>query len=206
MMRTGLAVLIEPEPDLVVCGQADNATQALAAIAQLKPTLAMVDISLKGSDGLNLVKEIRQRHPGLKVLVLSMHDESLYAQRALRAGASGYITKQEATEQILTAIRRVLSGSIYVSQKLNDLLLQQLLEGDAPDTLPRLQRLSDRELQVLRLLGQGRSSRKLAAELFITMATVQSHRRHLLAKLKLRDSEELLQFATCWVNRGETPC
>ncbi len=204
MMRTGLALLIEQELDMVVCGHADNATQALVAIARLKPALAIVDISLKGSDGIELVKDIRQRHPGLKVLVLSMHDESLYAQRALRAGARGYVTKQEATEQILTAIRRVLSGSIYVSDQVNDLLLQQLQDGDTPDPLPRLQRLSDRELQVLRLLGQGRSSRIVAAELSLSMATIQSHRLHLLKKLKLQNATELLHFATQWVNRGES--
>ena len=204
MMRTGLALLIEQEPDLVVCGHADDATQALAAIARLKPTLAIVDVSLKGSDGIELVKDIRQRHPGLKVLVLSMHDESLYAQRALRAGARGYVMKQEATEQILTAIRRVLSGSIYVSDQFKDILLQQLHDGDPSDPLLRLNRLSDRELQVLRLLGQGRTSRKVALELSLSMSTIQSHRLHLLKKLKLRNATELLQFATKWVNRGES--
>lgn len=204
MMRTGLAMLIEQEPDLVVCGHADNAPQALVAIVRFKPALAIVDISLKGSDGIDLVKDIRLQHPDLKVLVLSMHDESLYAQRALRAGARGYVMKQEATEQILTALRRVLNGSVYVSERVNDILLQQLLNSHPSDPLPLLQRLSDRELQVLRLLGQGQSSRRVAEELSLAMQTVQSHRKHLLDKLELKNATELLQFATRWISKGES--
>src|SRR5947209_12726673 len=155
VVRQGLARLINDEPDLCVCGEADGATAALELIDRTQPDLALIDISMAGTDGIELIKDLKQTHPNLLTLVLSMHDESLYAERVLRAGAKGYVTKQEAPDKVMTAIRRVLAGEIYVSERMAAKLLKAMTGPRQAGSESPLDRLSDRELQVFRLIGSG---------------------------------------------------
>jgi len=199
IVRQGLALLINREPDLTVCGDAEEASSALRMIESLKPDLIIVDISLNGPDGLELLKNIRARDPNLPVLILSMLDESLYAERSLRAGASGYIMKQEATDRVLVAIRRILDGEIYVSDRMADRMLHRFV-GGAQQVEPRspISDLSDRELEVFRLIGDGRGTRQIAQELHISVKTVESYQAHIKDKLSLKNARELLQRAIQW--------
>jgi DNA-binding NarL/FixJ family response regulator len=199
IVRQGLALLINREPDLTVCGDAEEASSALRLIETLKPDLIIVDISLNGPDGLDLLKNIRARDPNLPVLILSMLDESLYAERSLRAGASGYIMKQEATDRVLVAIRRILDGEIYVSDRMADRMLHRFV-GGAQQVEPRspISDLSDRELEVFRLIGDGRGTRQIAQELHISVKTVESYQAHIKDKLSLKNARELLQRAIQW--------
>jgi DNA-binding NarL/FixJ family response regulator len=162
LLRQGLALLINQEPDLMVCGEAEDAQAAAKAIGVTRPDILIADISLKGPDGLDLLKNLRASYPELPVLILSMHDESIYAERALRARANGYIMKQEATEKVLVALRRILSGDIYLSEKMANKLLHQYISGASADLSSRLSALSDRELEVFRLIGEGRGTRQIA--------------------------------------------
>src|ERR1700730_13140635 len=155
IVRQGLALLIDREPDLSVCGEADGARSAFHAIATLLPDLVVLDISLSGPDGLDVLKEIRVKTSNLPVLILSMHDESIYAERAMRAGANGYIMKQEATEKVLVAIRRILQGEVYLSERLTSSMLRQYARGNTPTKSSPLVNLTDRELEVFRLIGEG---------------------------------------------------
>jgi DNA-binding NarL/FixJ family response regulator len=205
IVRQGLALLINREADLMVTGDADEADSALRLIEALKPQVAVVDISLPGPDGLDLLKNVRARFPELPVLILSMLDEALYAERSLRAGASGYIMKQEATEKVLVAIRRILDGQIYVSEKMaNKMLLR--LAGDAPpeDRSP-VAALTDRELEVFRLIGSGLSTRQIAEQLRISVKTVESYQAHIKEKLWLRNARELVQRAAQWTVSERLP-
>ena len=195
LLRQGLALLINQEPDLTVGGEAEDAMAALRAIAVTNPDILIVDISLKGPDGLDLLKNLRASHPDLPVLILSMHDESIYAERALRARANGYIMKQEATEKVLVAIRRILSGDIYLSDRMANKLLHQYISGVAADLNSRLSALSDRELEVFRLIGEGRSTRQIAESLHLSMKTVETYQAHIKEKLSLRSGRELVQHA-----------
>jgi len=195
ILREGLAQLIEQQKDLSVCGQFEEAGKAFEAIATLKPDLALVDISLKGSSGIELLKNIKVNYPKLLVLVLSMHDESLYAERVLRAGASGYIMKQEATDKVLEAIRKVLAGEIYLSEKMSTKLMHQLIGGRTPATGSLIERLSDRELEVFGLIGQGRGTRQIAEQLHLSVKTIESHRAHIKEKLNLKNATELVHRA-----------
>jgi DNA-binding NarL/FixJ family response regulator len=194
IVRQGLALFIDREPDLVVCGQADGAKSALQAIRESMPDFVVLDISLDGPDGLELLKTLRATYLNLPVLILSMHDESAYAERALRAGANGYIMKQEATEKVLTAIRQILRGEVYVSDRLTKRMLQQFVHGSG---LPRdpLAILSDRELEVYRLIGAGHGTRQIADELHVSAKTVESYQAHIKEKLSLRNARELVQHA-----------
>ena len=198
LLRQGLALLINREPDLKVCGEAEEAHAAMHAIATLHPDILIVDISLNGPDGLDLLKNIRTLHPSLPVLILSMHDESIYAERALRARANGYIMKQEATEKVLVAIRRILAGDIYLSDRMANKLLQQFIGGNAANLQSRLAALSDRELEVFRLIGEGRGTRQIAEELHLSIKTVESYQAHIKEKLALRSGRELVQHAIQW--------
>ena len=199
ILRKGLAELINQEPDLLVCGEAEEAPKAFEAVGVLNPDVAVVDISLKGGNGLELIKNIKIDNAELPILVLSMHDEGLYAERALRAGAKGYIMKQEATENMLLAIRRVLKGEIYVSEKMGAKMLHQLVAG-RPDTgSSPLDRLSDRELEVFQLIGQGLGTRQIAEELHLSVKTIESYREHIKDKMKLKNATELVQHAVQWV-------
>lgn len=202
IVRQGLTQMLTQEMDFTVCGEAENAPQALQGIAELQPDLVLVDLSLKGGNGLALIKALKARQSTIPVLVVSMHDESLYVERVLRAGARGYIMKQEATDTMVRAIRRVLRGEIYVS----DTMLTQLvgrLVLDAPDTSASgLERLSHRELEVFRLIGAGYNTRYIAGVLRVSMKTVESHRAHIKEKLQLHDTGELVRYAMQWVDHG----
>jgi DNA-binding NarL/FixJ family response regulator len=197
IVRQGLALLINREPDLAVCGDAEEAGSALTRIEELKPDLIVVDISLTGPDGLDLLKNIRARDVNLPVLILSMLDESLYAERALRAGANGYIMKQEATERVLVAIRRILGGEIYVSDRMADRMLHRFVGGQVRERSP-IADLTDRELEVFRLIGEGHSTRQIAEELHISIKTVESYQAHIKEKLALKNARELVQRAIQW--------
>ena len=198
IVRQGLALLINREPDLTVCGDAEEAGAALRLIEELKPDLVMVDISLNGPDGLDLLKTIRTRDPNLPVLILSMMDELLYAERGLRAGANGYIMKQQATEQVLVAIRRILGGEIYLSERMANKMLHLFVGGSpAPQASP-IADLTDRELEVFRLIGEGHGTRQIADELHLSVKTVESYQAHIKEKLLLKNGRELVQRAIQW--------
>jgi DNA-binding NarL/FixJ family response regulator len=198
LLRQGLAMLINREPDLMVGGEAEDAPAAMKAIAAAKPDILIADISLNGPDGLDLLKNLRMLYPDLPVLILSMHDESIYAERALRARANGYIMKQEATEKVLVAVRRILDGEIYLSNRMANKLLQQYMSGQTVETDSRLAALSDRELEVFRLIGEGLGTRQIAEALHLSMKTVESYQAHLKEKLSLRTGRELMQHAIQW--------
>lgn len=198
IVRQGLAMMINREADLTVCGEAEEAQTALQAIVENKPDILIIDISLNGPDGLELLKHVRALFPELPILILSMHDEATYAERALRARANGYIMKQEATEKVLTAIRRILSGGIYVSDRMANKILQQHVgTGTAPGQ-SRIAELSDRELEVFRLIGDGHGTRQIADELHLSVKTVETYQAHIKEKLLLRTGRELVQQAIFW--------
>ena len=197
IVRQGLALFIEREPDLMVCGEAEDATSALQAIRDAAPDFVILDISLNGPDGLELLKTLRMRYPNLPALVLSMHDESVYAERALRAGANGYIMKQEAADKVITAIRHILGGDVYLSDNLTKRMLQQFVNGSISPRDP-LAKLSDRELEVFRLIGAGHGTRQIADELHVSTKTVESYQAHIKEKLALRNARELVQHAVEW--------
>jgi DNA-binding NarL/FixJ family response regulator len=198
LLRQGLALLINREDDLTVCGEAEEAQAAMQAIPQCQPDILIVDISLNGPDGLDLLKSIRSSYPGLPVLILSMHDEATYAERALRARANGYIMKQEATEKVLVAVRRILNGEVYLSDRIANKMLQQYIGGASTALESRLNALSDRELEVFRSIGEGRSTRQIADELHLSVKTVETYQAHLKEKLALRSGRELIQHAIQW--------
>jgi DNA-binding NarL/FixJ family response regulator len=195
IVRQGLALLINREPDMVICGEADSAPAALQSIPAASPDVVVVDISLDGPDGLDLLKAIRLKDPVLPVLILSMHDESSYAERSLRAGANGYIMKQEATEKVLIAIRRILQGKVYLSERLTNCMLEKYVYGTTSSKNDPLSKLSDRELEVFRLIGAGHGTRQIADELHVSIKTVESYQAHIKEKLGLRNARELLQHA-----------
>lgn len=195
IVRERLAELINEEPDLHVCGEAEDAREALKAVDALQPDIAIVDITLKDTYGIELIKQIKERHPRLPVLVLSMHDESLYGERALRAGARGYLTKQEATKKVVSALRRILDGEIYVSDKMASTILHKVAGGAAPGGGSPTDVLSDREMEVFQLLGQGLGVRQIAENLFVSVKTVEAHREHIKQKMNFKSSSELLRYA-----------
>src|SRR6202789_1942531 len=194
-LRQGLGLLINQQKDLEVCGEAEEAQAAMQAIALRRPDILIIDISLNGPDGLDLLKNIRNSYPGLPVLILSMHDEATYAERALRARANGYIMKQEATEKVLVAVRRILNGEVYLSDRIANKLLRQYIGGASTALQSRLNALSDRELEVFRSIGEGRSTRQIAEELHLSVKTVETYQAHLKEKLALRSGRELIQHA-----------
>jgi DNA-binding NarL/FixJ family response regulator len=195
LLRQGLALLINREHDLAVCGEAEEAQTAMREITARKPDILIVDISLNGPDGLELLKNLRTLYPSLPVLILSMHDESIYAERALRARANGYIMKQEATEKVLVAVRRILGGDIYLSDRMANKLLHQYVSGASADMNSRLSALSDRELEVFRLIGEGSSTRQIAEKLHLSIKTVETYQAHIKEKLSLHSGRELVQHA-----------
>lgn len=195
IVRQGLALLIDREADLSVCGEAEGAHSAFHAIATLRPDIVVLDISLSGPDGLDVLKEIRMKSASLPVLILSMHDESIYAERSMRAGANGYIMKQEATEKVLVAIRRILQGEVYLSDRLTNTMLQQYVHGASPAKGSPLLNLTDRELEVFRLIGEGHGTRQIADELHLSVKTIESYQAHIKEKLALRNARELVQHA-----------
>jgi len=201
VVRFGIAQLINRQSDLVVCGEEEDASRAMSAIATLKPDLVIADISLKDSSGLELMRNIKAQHPGLPVLVVSVHDESIYAEIAFRAGALGYLMKEEALDKVLTAIRRVLSGNIYVSDALAAKMLQQQVRGQTDIQESPVKSLSDRELEVFQMIGEWKKTKEIAGELHLSVKTVEYYREQIKRKLNLKDAAELTQYATAWVQR-----
>ncbi len=199
IVRDGLVQLLSREEDLTICGEAENAFEALEAMSTAKPDLLIVDISLRASSGLELIKDVKARFPEVLVLVLSMHDESLYAERALAAGAKGYVMKEEATETLLAAIRRVLGGGVWVSERMAGRLLHKVADTGTPTALGPLERLTDRELQVFEMIGRGMITRQIAADLDLSVKTVESYRANIKQKLGLKGSVELVRHAIQWV-------
>ncbi len=201
----GLTQLIRAEADLDVCGQASNAAEGLKAVAKLKPDLVVVDLTLPDKHGLEFIKDVQAMHPGTLVLVLSMHDESLYAERILRAGARGYVMKETAAETLVHAARRVLAGGIYLSEQMAGQMLELVAGQRKQGAQSLLERLTDRELEVLQLIGQGRATRVIAEQLHISARTVEAHRAHLKDKLQLEDGPALVRYAVRWMeSRAET--
>jgi DNA-binding NarL/FixJ family response regulator len=195
VMRHGLAAIINEEPDLRVCGEAESAQQAMELLSTTPVDVAVVDISLKESDGLELIKQVSTLYPRVLSLVLSMYDESVYAERALRAGARGYVRKAEAAETVMTAVRRILRGDTYVSASVAAQFVRRVAGGRTPGDGLGVERLSDRELQVLRQVGRGLSNREIADDLCISVKTVETHREHIKRKLNLATAGDLLRYA-----------
>ena len=201
VVRYGIAQLINRQADMLVCGEEENASNALGAIAKLKPDLVIADISLKDSSGLELMRNIKAQYSKLPVLVVSAHDESVYAEIAFRAGALGYLMKQEALEKMIVAVRRVLSGNIYVSDALGARMLEQQVRGKPDLQQSPVQGLSDRELEVFQLIGQWKKTSEIAQELHLSVKTIEYYREQIKKKLNLKNSAELTQHATAWVQR-----
>ncbi len=199
MMREGLAQLINNEPDLTVCGQAGTAGEGLKMVEALKPDLLLADISLPDKSGIEVIKDSLALHPEIPVLVISMHDETLYAERILRAGARGYIMKQEGGQKLMGAIRKVLGGQIYVSEKISSKILESLSGRTQQPVRTAMQNLSDREFEVLQLLGQGKGTGEIAKHLHLSAKTVEAHRANIKRKLELKTGPELVRYAVRWV-------
>lgn len=197
----GMSELINKEADMEVCGSVESMKKACAAIAELMPDLVVVDISLKDGNGIDLVQEIRKEYEGLPMLVLSMYDESLYAERALMAGASGYIMKQEAIHKVVEAIRHVLGGDIYASSTVKEKVFKRLTTQHTADSKSPLDILTNRELEVLRLIGEGCSTKEIADRLHLSIKTIGTYRENLKEKLKLKHFTGLVKFAVHWSNK-----
>ena len=204
VVRYGIKQLIDRQSDMVVCGEEEDASHALSAIERLKPDLVIADISLKDSSGLELMRNIKAQYGKLPVLVVSAHDESVYAEIAFRAGALGYLMKQEALDKVIMAIQRVLSGNIYVSDALAARMLQQQIRGKTDIHESPLKGLSDREMEVFQLIGQWKKTSEIAQELHLSVKTIEYYREQIKRKLNLKNSAELTQHATSWVQR-ESP-
>jgi DNA-binding NarL/FixJ family response regulator len=201
VVRYGIAQLINRQADLVVCGEEEDASRALTAITTLKPDLVIADISLKDSSGLELMRNIKAQYSHIPVLVVSVHDESIYAEIAFRAGALGYLMKQEAVDKILTAIRRVLAGSIFVSDAQAARMLQQQVRGQGNINESPVKSLSDRELEVFQLIGQWKKTKDIAGQLHLSIKTIEYYREQIKRKLNLKSAAELTHYATSWVQR-----
>jgi DNA-binding NarL/FixJ family response regulator len=198
MFRDGLRQLIDREPDLAVCGDAAEAEAALQEIRKLKPDLVVVDITLGGTSGIDLIKAIKNENEDFPVLVVSMHDESLYAERALRAGAMGYVMKQEPAKTVKTAIRKVLGGDMHLSEKMASSVITKFMRGADEVPPSPLEKLSDRELEVFQMLGMGKGVREIAEEMNVTIPTVNSFRNRIKEKLQLKSSTEVMLHAIHW--------
>jgi len=199
VLRQGIAQLIALEDDMMVCGEAADAASALKVAQEQKPDVAIVDISLKDSNGIDLIKDMLVRWPKLPVLVLSMHNESFYAERVFRAGAKGYVTKCEPSSKVIEGIRKVLEGEVYVSEKLATKMICKLMGGRIDSDGYSIDRLSDREFQVFELIGQGLQTREIARKLHLSVKTIDAHRENIKNKLKLENATELLKTAIHWV-------
>jgi DNA-binding NarL/FixJ family response regulator len=198
--REGIGLLVNHEPNLVVCGETDTAPKALELINQLSPDMAVIDISLKTMNGIELMKNIKTLRPEMPVLVMSMHDEGLYAERALRAGARGYIMKNEASDRIRTAIHRVLEGELYLSDRMKEKMLHRLVSGKKDETVvSSVELLSDREMEVFQLIGNGFSTKQIASKLNLSVKTIDSYREHLKLKLPLEHGSDLVRYTIQWV-------
>jgi DNA-binding NarL/FixJ family response regulator len=204
LFREGLQQLIDRDAELMVCGEAAGVADAMEAIARLKPDLVLVDISLGGASGIELIKAIKNDYEELPVLVISMHDESLYAERALRAGAMGYVMKHESSKTVKAAIHKVLQGEMYLSEKMSSAVITRFMRGEKESPASPIETLSDRELEVFRMLGQGKGTRQIAQDLNVTVATINSFRNRIKEKLQLKTSTEVMLNAIQWC-REELP-
>jgi len=201
--RDGLVQLINYQDDLRVCGHAGTVAKAIGGVDEAEPDLVMVDVSLPDGHGIELVKDLKLRRPQARILVLSMHDEGLYAERAFRAGASGYIMKQEPTDTVLAAVRRILSGETYLSPRMQERVLNRFAAGKSASANSDVERLTDRELEVFELIGRGLGTRQIARQLRLGVSTVETHRAHLKEKLELESGTELTRRAVEWVNNHQ---
>jgi DNA-binding NarL/FixJ family response regulator len=202
LVRKGIRSLLEQESDLTVAGEAASRGEVLDALRKQLPDLILLDISLQGSDGIEVTKAIRSEFDSVPVLIVSMHDESLYAERALRAGANGYIMKQEVAESVIKAIRQVLSGKIFVSDNMRQKVLRDLTQPAAGIKTSPIERLSDRELEVFRLIGEGRGTREISEALHLSIKTIETYRAHIKEKLSIKSAAELARCAVNWVENG----
>ncbi len=201
IVREGLTRRINRQSDMAVCGEADGAAQALHLLSECQPDLVVVDLTLQDRGGLELIKDLQVRRPKLPILVLSMHDETVYAERALRAGAKGYIMKQEATDHVVEAIRRVREGGVYLSERMSARLLGTFVAAEASPAQSPVERLSDRELEVFQLIGQGQGSRQIAERLHVSIKTVDAYRANIKEKLNISSATELVHQAFLWVQK-----
>ncbi len=202
LIRRGLATLIGGETDMEVCGQAEDAASALSQIMKIQPDLVIVDISLKGNSGLELIKNIKAFSPKIQILVLSMHHESIYALRVLKAGARAYVMKQDVVNKVLDAIRRIRNGQLYVSDEVANQMLNRLVSGETAEDASPVATLSDRELEIVNLIGHGMLTREIASQLHVSIKTVETHRAHIKDKLNLRNATQLVQFCVRWVEEN----
>jgi DNA-binding NarL/FixJ family response regulator len=198
MVREWLTTHLRQQGDLAVCGEAEDAPRALQGILALKPDVVILDISMSGRSGIELIKDLKQLQPNVGVIVLSMHDETTYAERALRAGARGYVMKREATDKIVTAVRHVLDGKLYISERVQARLAEKFVGGMPPASQSPVNLLSDRELEVFQLLGQGRDTKQIAEELRVNFKTVHTYCARIKEKLRLTKATELLREAVRW--------
>lgn len=198
LIRFAMIQLIQEEPDLEVCGEARNARSALKAVRESPPNVAIIDISLSDGNGLELVKQIHAAAPDVRIIVCSLHDETLYAERVIRAGGMGYVSKQQPARAILSAIRTVLDGKLYLSREMTDRLVHQAISGNGTRPVTPIETLSDRELEVFELIGDGLSVKQIARQLHLSPKTVEYHREHIKQKLGAESSADVLRLATVW--------
>ena len=204
LFRKGLKQIIEEQLDLVICGEADNTIDAVKVVREMKPEMAIIDLSLQGADnGMDLIRQILERDPKIRILVLSMHDEAIYGQRVLSAGAKGYVMKQSASDVLILAIRRLLSGEIYASQTVLNQLINKIVGPRHQTENSPMDRLSDRELEIFRLIGQGVKNIQIADKLCISVSTVETYQAHIKKKLGLNNANELLQCAIHWTAKDQ---
>ena len=202
LMRKGIALTLSSEMDIEVVAQAASAEEALDMLKKLKPDAAVVDISLPGMNGIDLIKHLQSFRPEIKTLVVSRHDEEIYAERAIRAGAKGYLMKLEAGDIIVKALRRIMGGGIFISDEINHRLLMNMASGKAGNSQSPLETLSDRELEVFNLIGKGKATREIAEKLFVSIKTVETYRSRIKEKLNMSSASELMQQAVQWVSNG----
>ena len=203
VFRKGIVALLGEEENLTICGEAEDAMKALGAMRKFEPDIAVVDISMPGTNGIELTKSMLSERPDLKILVLSMHDETLYALRALRAGAKAYVMKAEAMDYVSEAIKKIIAGGIYVSPRFSERLVFRAVQSMDSGLGSPVDRLSDREMEVLHLLGKGFGTREIAAELHLSIKTIETHRMHIKDKLDFKDASEMVRFAIDWVSQQE---
>lgn len=201
LVRQGLSQVVASEADMEICGEAEDSPAAIRGVGEANPDAIIVDISLKGANGLELIKNLKAIHEDIPILVFSMHDETIYAQRALRAGAKAYVMKKESPSKVVDAIRKIIQGEIYVSPSVSDQVLHQIVNGPGNVSTSPVDRLTDRELEVVQLIGRGLSSREIAESLHLSVKTIESHRAHVKEKLSLRNATELVQFSVQWVDQ-----
>jgi len=199
LIRHGMRALISQQPDLEIVGEADSAPRALELVEKLAPNLAIIDLTLRSTNGIELTKAVRARSPELRVLIVSMHDENLYAERALRAGAMGYLMKHEASEKIIAALQRILQGEVYLSDRIKERMLHRLVNRKSDEAASPVDTLSDREMQVFQLIGNGYGTRAIAEQLNLSVKTIDSYREHLKLKLNLESGADLAHFAIQWM-------